>query len=182
MSIFSLEINVDRNDLESTLVRLDSALSPEALAGFLQLKVGPYLRRRAKQRFESEGDDASGKWAPLQPSTAAVRAAGPWAVGAEHPINKRTGELEEYITGSTSESWPHGLGASLRYPGRTSRGKGLSQKVETAQAGRSKPATVPRPVLAVSERDLSFVMTELSFHITGYSVSSSVGSSIVASV
>lgn len=168
MSVFSLELKTTKDDVESTLARLDTALSPEALAGFLELQVGPYLQRRSKQRFQSEGDDASGKWAPLLPATAAVRAAGPWGVGADHPINKRTGELEEYITGSSSLSWPHSLGATLQFPGKRAETNSLQEKMNTAQKGRAKPATVPRPVLAVNERDLAFVMTELSFHVTGY--------------
>lgn len=154
-------ISIEAESVIAVLRSLDSALSPEGMAAFLGLEVAPYLAERAKRRFADEGDDASGKWAPLLPATQAIRAASPeWPVGPDHPINRRTGELEDWVTGGSFAAMPHALGATLRYPGTPPSGE-LARKVETAQRGRNR--TVPRPVLSVSEADLVFVVTRLAF-------------------
>lgn len=147
------------------LDHLDSALSPVGLATFLHGPVESHLRRRAKERFASEGDDASGKWAPLQQSTIEFRESGGFG---PRPINRRTGELEAYITQSDADitSVP-GL-STLVYPKDQPGTSGLRQKVQTAQGGRSEPRTVARPVLALSENDLAAVMVQLAFHIQAW--------------
>lgn len=161
MTVAPLDITVEAESVMAVLRSLDSALSPEGMAAFLGAEVGPYLAMRAKRRFEDEGDEASGKWAPLLPATVAIRAANPdWPVGGEHPINKRTGEMEAWVTGGSFMAMPHALGATLRYPGRAPSGE-LARKVETAQKGRGR--AVPRPVLAVDQADLLFVVTRLAF-------------------
>lgn len=127
------------------------------------------VRERAAQRFAGEGDDVSGKWAPLLPATQEIRSRGEWPVGPTSPINKRTGELEDYITKSDAQVVAHSLGATMTYPKPTTR-KSISQKMKTAQQGRSIPRTVPRPVLGLNERDLSAVLLGLAFHVRGYKV------------
>ena len=149
------------------LTRLDTALSPVGMAAFLTGAVEPWVRERAQDRFASEGDDVVGSWAPLQPATVDVRSRGEWAIGGEHPINKRTGELENYITKSNGKAWPHALGATLTYPGKPSGKKSIVEKMKTAQTGRSHPRTVARPVLGLNERDLLHVLTSLAFYVKG---------------
>jgi len=154
-------------DTLADMERLEGLLSPVGMAFFMNTEVGPYLRARAASRFAREGDDVSGQWEPLKPVTQLIREENPdWPVGPTHPINKRTGELEHYITHSTPETWPTTVGATTQYPGRPPSGE-LAEKVETAQRGRVSPSTVPRPVLGVNETDILFVMTRLHFWISG---------------
>lgn len=160
---------VNTASVEDMLARLDTALSAEALAEFLTVKVAPFLGARAKERFRTEGDDASGKWAPLMPATQAIRASGAqtygWAIGPDHPINRRTGELEDYITSGNGKTIPWSSGASLVYPDPANAQGELVDKVATAQKGRVSPRTVARKVLAVNETDLDFVLRRLQEHI-----------------
>jgi len=163
----SLRFEIYVADTLADMARLEALLSPVGMAFFLTTDVGPYLRLRAASRFAQEGDSVSGPWAPLAPITQQIREANPdWPVGPSHPINKRTGELEHYITHSTPEVFPNTLGASLRYPGRPPSGE-LAEKVETAQRGKKSPPTLPRPVLGIDETDILFVMSRLHFWISG---------------
>ena len=159
----SFDFVISEKDLESKLWALDTALNPIAIAGFLGAEVDPYIRTRARQRFRDEGDDVSGKWAPLHEATWQWRSNIP-GISPEHPINRRTGELEEYVTQSRSDVNYHGVGAVLKMPGDRPTGE-LKDKVTTAQAGRADPNTQPRPVIGMNERDLTAVMTLLFLYI-----------------
>lgn len=159
-----VDISVQKESVTALLTHLDTALNPVAIASFLGASVDPWLRTRAKDRFKSEGDDVSGGWAPLKESTQNIRSQ--MGYGSAHPINNRTGALEEYIVGSPNRLTIHGLGATLTLPGRAPTGE-LKTKVQTAQKGRGNPRTVPRPVLGMNERDMSFVLTALAMHVGG---------------
>ena len=155
--------------VETMLAMMDSRLSPEAIAGFLGANIDPYLRRRAGERFANEGDDVVGTWLPLSSGTVAIREG--LGFSGAHPINKRTGELEDYITGGGANPGipVAGLGATLKFPGRTATGE-LKSKVETAQRGKPATggmrATPPRPVLGMNARDLSFTVMSLTFFLS----------------
>lgn len=147
---------------------LDQKLGPQGLTAFLSMTVYPYLLNRAKERFQDEGDDAVGKWAPLAPATEVIRQS--MGFGGAHPINVRTGELERYITqGSVSSSvQASGLGAFLQHPANPPSGKKLKSKLKTAQQGdpafgRGVPA---RPVLGMNETDLGFIMAAMAFYVS----------------
>lgn len=156
---------VEVASVEKMLLGVFEALSGPGLAFFLQETVTPFLRNRGQLRFTNEGDDVSGKWAPLKPATVEIRSMNPdWGVGGDHPINVRTTELERWITQSDSTVMPNPLGATLTYPGGTPS-TSIVDKMETAQKGRTEPKTVPRPVLGVNETDLLFVLSELSLFI-----------------
>ena len=146
-------------------------LTPFGMAAFLGKTMGPYIQSRARDRFMSEGDDVSGPWAPLREVTQNIRAESTdISVGADHPINKRTGELEEYVTGSGYKFWPTAMGGTLRFPGSASGKQSVREKMKTAQKGRARPKTVPRPVLGFNETDLMFFQAALSFYVTGSGV------------
>ncbi len=136
---------------QEALDRLAFLLGPTQLASFLHGPVGQYLQERAKRRFAAEGDDAVGKWEPLQDSTVQMRLS--MNYGGEHPINKRTGELENWVVNSGWHAYPQSTGASMAYPGGQPSGI-LLKKVQTAQGGATNPRTDPRPVLGLSETDL----------------------------
>jgi hypothetical protein len=163
-------MTVVKRKLDQSLDRLIFLLEAEGMAAWMGTTVGPWLRKRASDRFASEGDDVSGPWAPLSPATQMIRAEGPWAVSGDHPINRRTGELENWVAQGTWFAYPDTLGASLTYPAGEPVGE-LREKMEVAQRGRpqslgpDKPRTVARPVLGVNEADLAFVMTALAMDI-----------------
>lgn len=166
----SIQIIGDDSGVQKMLNLLDTALNPLAIAGFLGAEISPYLALRATQRFASEGDDVSGKWAPLRESTKRFRSAGRmeglWSVGDEHPINVRTHELENYITSGIGNVIPSPVGTVLQYPSPRNTTRTLREKVKTAQQGKERPHRTPRrPVLGLNERDLGFVLTALAFHV-----------------
>ena len=154
----------DDRGVQAMLMKLDLALSPPEIFRFLQGTVDPWLRARASMRFRSEGDDVSGPWLPLAPATENIRAK--QGFPRSHPINRRTGDLESYITGSPSVVAARNGGAFLRYPGTRAGGE-LGEKVQTAQQGKvtAFTQTPPRPVLGINETDLAFVLTSLAQRI-----------------
>jgi hypothetical protein len=155
----------DDSGVEAMLDALDTALNPIALVGFLGGVVDPYLRGRAKARFASEGDDVSGKWAPLGEATQAIREQ--MGYGAAHPINRREGDLEAYITQQDAAVHPNPLGATLSLPGRGG-GPDMHDKMVAAQQGGTGPSGKPfpaRPVIGMNAQDLIFVLTALAEHV-----------------
>lgn len=161
----SIQVYGDDAGVERMLDALDTALNPVAVAGFLAGVVDPYLRGRASDRFRSEGDDVSGAWAPLAEATQHIREQ--MGYGAAHPINKREGDLEAYITQTEAAVHPNPLGATLRLPGRGG-GPDIYDKFKGAQQGGVGPSGKPypaRPVLGMNERDLVFVLTALAQHV-----------------
>lgn len=149
--------------------RLEAAISATGIAFFLGKEVGPYLVERAKRRFRSEGDDVTGKWAPLMPATQAIREADTSiTVGPDHPINHRTGELENWVTGTAFKV----AGGNLAFPGKAPSGE-LISKIKTAQQGKASPRTVARPVLGINQADMVFITSRLFFHIESISTGAS---------
>lgn len=166
------EIVGDRHGVQQMLEVVDTALSPIGLAAFLYGVVGPWVQERAQERFTSEGDDVSGKWAPLKDVTVKIRESAPLNMeDGSHPINKRTGELEEYITQGGVDVVSAPGAAVLKFPGKEVKTKSLREKLKTAQQGRTSPSTVARPVLGLNERDLAYTVTMLAFHVQGEGVS-----------
>ena len=160
---FSIWLETKQSNVEEMLLRLDTALDPRAVAGFLTGSIDPYLRSRAAARFQGEGDDVVGEWAPLAPATEAIREQAGY--GASHPINVRTGELEDYIVNSPNRIDITPGGADLVLPGTAPSGE-LAKKVRTAQQGNETgPITPARPVLGMNERDLAFIMFALMEYI-----------------
>lgn len=158
----NIQVIGDVAGVQAMLSHLEQKLSPPSMAAFLMTHVDPYLRKRAGDRFQGEGDDATGQWAPLTAATQSIRAQ--QGYGADHPINRRTGELENYIRNSPSGVTAHPAGATLTFPGAQPSGE-LADKLTTAQQGRVAPNTVPRPVLAISTTDLAAVLTAMAYEI-----------------
>lgn len=152
---------VREEDALAAVEKLALLLSGPGLSTFLGASVGPYLRERTQQRFANEGDDVTGPWAPLHPATVAIRESLPYQIGGEHPINRRSGELEDWVTQGNYFPYPTGVGATLQYPKGKPSGE-LLDKLKTAQGGRANPKTVARPVLGVNEKDLLFVTAALA--------------------
>lgn len=162
MAGISISIVGDSTGVQAMLMHLQSKLSPPSLGAFLLTQVDPYLRTRAEQRFQSEGDDVSGSWLPLRPATQLIRQM--QGYGPDSPINRRTGELEDYILNTPSAVAVHAMGSTLTYPGNAPSGE-LADKMTTAQAGRNFPSTVARPVLGVNGNDLAAVLVMMALEI-----------------
>lgn len=161
VGFMDIEMRGDAQQVNAMLERLSSALSGPMLIGFMG-SVGEYLQSRARSRFASEGDDVSGAWHPLSDVTQHFRET--QGFPASHPINKRTGDLEVYITQSSYSVTPNPLGATTTYPSGGAKTQGwLREKIKTAQTGKASPATEARPVLGMNERDLLYVMITFAF-------------------
>lgn len=159
----SLTITSDSRDVQAMLDRVSDALDTVGMYTFLNAEVGPWLRERAQNRFANEGDDVVGIWAPLEAYTVSVRDSGGY--GGEHPINKRSGELESYIVDGGWDVTASTALSILTFPG-TLPNPSQAVKVVTAQTGATYPRTPPRPVLGMNEADLGFVLAALATHVT----------------
>lgn len=130
---------------------------------WLGMDVLPYLQNRARDRFYAQGDDASGKWARLTPATRSwrryfIKRDGLKIKPAE-PINKRTGELQRFVT-TTYDINSSAAGATLLLPSRRTGSRHMAAKLRHAQrggmsnVGRSFPA---RPVASIGIRDKTVI-------------------------
>lgn len=159
----NLQVRVltDDREVDALMAHLSRVLDPGGIAVWLKTVMGPWIRKRASDRFRGEGDDVVGKWLPLQDSTKLIRTQMGYGEG---PINVRTGELHDYITKSMDDIQISPLGATMTYPGTLPSGE-LQMKVITAQAGKPHPPTFKRPVLGMNERDLIFAVSGLLAYI-----------------
>lgn len=158
----------DDKGVQELLNRMQVGFSTTAMAAFLGTTIGPWLQQRAKDRFRNEGDDVSGKWKTLESSTQEIRRQGNWMVGPAHPINVRTHEMENYVTGSAGDAIPVGPVAQLTFPDRR-RGASpeLQKKMRTAQKGAKQKGfknTPPRPVIGLGVQDLTFTIAALNLY------------------
>jgi hypothetical protein len=161
-----LRVTVDSREVDAILLRGQMAVSTPSLAFFLKSSVEPYLQGRARDRFTKQGDEVTGAWEALKPSTQSIREA--LGYNPTWPINVRTGALEDYVT-NTPGTITGGAGAAvLTLPGASATGE-LADKVATAQGGKEamgrRGSTPPRPVLAMGVQDLEGMMVLLSAYM-----------------
>jgi hypothetical protein len=161
LGIIDVQIIGDDAGVQAMLKKLDTSLSAEALGMFFGETIEPYFRERVLNRFASEGDDVVGKWTPLTNATKAIRVQMGYGEG---PINKRTGQLEEYIARSNYGVTITAAGSVLTMPAGKPSGE-LLKKVQTAQQGKDNPRTPPRPVLGMNEKDLAFTLEALAMYL-----------------
>lgn len=161
MTVIQMVVTVDEHRVEMALTSVMDAVSDAELATWLGSDVVQIMQERARARFASEGDDASGRWAPLAPSTIEDRLRSGY--GGAHPINRRTGELERAITGATGAVEAFGGGTQLTFPGVSDTGTDLSFKISTAQRGNDRSTS--RPVAAVGYTDLELILVSMAVHI-----------------
>lgn len=156
-------LDLDSRDLVNHLFALQHRLSDGGLEEFLEDVADPYLKDRASARFAAEGDDAVGRWLPLDATTVQIRLA--LGYGGAHPINQRTRDLMTYILTSGPETGKTQDGMELTFPAGGADPL-TSEKIRTAQAGKAIPSTPPRPVVALSEKDGRDLTMLLSDYIT----------------
>lgn len=141
-----------------------TAFTAARMSEFATDKIIPWLEKRAMGRFANEGDDAvRGKWNPLMTRTNDIREQ--MGYPREHPINKRSGELEDFIVRGGGDVVAADDALHVQFP-RNPPTEELFQKLATAQVGRADPRTLARPVVGLSPTDLSYVLTELALHVT----------------
>lgn len=139
---------------------IENALSAGSLEAWLSGEANSYIARRAADRFTKEGDDVVGQWQQLAPATVDIRQS--QGFGGAHPINKRTGELEAFITQSDGRMSLTGTGVELVTPGDAPDGE-LALKLSMAQSGGTSKWGNPvpkRPVLGINTTD-AMTLTEL---------------------
>lgn len=159
----SVQVQVIGDDagVQAMLRKLDTALDPSAVAAFLGATIEPYFRERARQRFQSEGDDVVGRWVPLAEATKAIRVQMGYGEG---PINRRTGALENYIINSPTGVGINPAGATLTMPGDKGSAS-IQKKMKAAQQGLDNPRTPARPVVGMNEKDLAFTLEAFALYI-----------------
>jgi len=176
-----MDILVDDHEVQRAIAALEETLQGQHLLMFHQSATEPLLRRRARERFSSEGDAAvGGHWEPLKESTEDIRRHAGFP--SSHPINKRTGDLEGLITRGRNEFTAGGDWAAFFLPGRQGSKK-QKAALATAQKGApvghympkgwrknngTKPspsATPPRPVIGLDEVDMAHTMSALQIWI-----------------
>lgn len=154
-----IKVTILSKPVMDALTRMASRTSSGGLGLFMRDQVHPLMVKRIKDRFSTEGDLAVGKWAELTYATSRIRE---WkGYGAFHPINKRTGAMEDFLTSSFMLTTQGGAGARLKIPGSTG-GAEMAKKIATAQGGGSGQSsrmsgpnrnTPARPVLALDAID-----------------------------
>jgi len=139
---------------------LNLAVQPDHLAGWLSGTVVGILQARAHTRFDTEGDDAvGGPWEPLSPVTVKIRE----SIGfpGAHPINHRTGQLRNFVTGDQGVLTSSAGSVLLSWP-REPGGRML-KKLTTAQSGNDRAPA--RPVLGVDFADAELIAQSLRAHL-----------------
>lgn len=177
-ALTNVYFSVDKKTADLISAKLFNLLSAPMLSVFLKTTVDPYLRQRVQDRFRQEGDDASGPWVPLADSTHFWREE--QGFPPEHPINIRTGQMFNWATSAGSTRMIGPSSSLLTFPGRKPSGAKMERKVMTAQrgikgqrrgamagsSGGTGGKIIPaRPILAVDESDMLWVMSALSMQI-----------------
>jgi hypothetical protein len=160
---WSIELEINKKDLDTKLTLLESRLDNTELATWMRGDLVQHLQDRASSRFAAEGDDAVGTWTPLSPITELIRSAKGFSPA--HPINVRTGDLKNFITSDDGSISASGGGLQLEFPDNPPTGE-LLDKLATAQTGKSNPKTPMRPVIALGLTDYNEIMDLLSIYIT----------------
>lgn len=166
----TVTVHVQDGDVRKVFDALGLSISGPMLQKFLRDDVGSFFRNDIEDRFNEEGDLASGFWAPLQPATLHIKQQLPDLQGAPEDINIRTGDMFEWLTGSypvfSGANW-----AEMDIPGDAPTPL-LEKKLSTAQRGSANNPmpgfgpTPPRPALAISEaHHLATVLAMLEYHI-----------------
>ena len=168
----------DTEDVERKVGAIQRALSPTQLQVFLMDDVVDYLQMRSRGIFASEGGvGVRGNWRPLADYTQRDRRRKGFP--RAHPINYRTGDLHEYITGSSGIPAPLPDGAMMAFPGRGTSNQ--QAKFQTAQKGmrpnpRKGMRPIPkRPVIGLARMDGDRITSMLEAHIKMSSNNSGLG-------
>lgn len=158
--------SVNSAQVDELLDNMELALSPAAFIAFLAGEVEPLFQEIARENFDAEGT-RNDPWPELAYNTQRRRQE--LGFGPAHPINIRTGHLEDYILSNGVITELEG-GAEWVWPRPTSDAE-LSKKFKTAQRGDGRSNTPERPIVEASEQDFLTVITlledQIISHLTG---------------
>lgn len=166
----SIDADISQTDIQ--VGQIIAQTTPTSLQNFLMGAARSFLQHRVDARFAAEGDDVSGKWAPLRPATGGIRA----ALGYRpfHPINVRSGELYKFVRNtfriridpaSTVLTMPGDGNARVTEKFRVAQKGGGKSKVKGSRSiGPNRPAP-PRPVIGLSATDERALTQLLMEHI-----------------
>lgn len=160
---FNIQITTDSSSANAVFALLIARVSTPGISAFMAAIVDPFIRNRIDQRFSMEGDDVTGHWHPLTAATEHFRSTKGFP--PDHPINVRTSTMRNFLTGTPGDIRPTGPWVTYTHPppGGT---YGLTDlKIETAQRGKARPLTPPRPVIGVNQNDLLFITSELAAYL-----------------
>lgn len=157
-------IVISHPGLTDKIAAYKSRMKPYGRQGYVMLLAGPihqYLQSRARAMFQYEQGPEGDAWAPLAPAThnwrrsAIKRGETAPDVGPEHPINRRTGDLEDAMTTGGPSILAGASSLVLSFPGDMAQA-GREAKFSQAQNGRgTSPA---RPVIGLGADDLGQIM------------------------
>lgn len=158
---FVITFELEKQYLDMLVMELGQRLDGVALSAWLSKVVSPYIRARIAVRFAGEGDDVSGSWNPLTVATQQIRMNQGFGPG---PINRRYGQLYEFLMNSPGISVAAGFGAELNHPGPVGDWR-TKVKLQTAQSGKANPRTPARPVIGLNNNDYLFISSELTAYL-----------------
>lgn len=172
-TVHFINYTVDKtSDAILLIEEIQKRLTGDALSTYMRQSVIPWLRGRADARFDSEGDEVSGKWAQLTYATSQIR---DWmGYGPYHPINVRTGDLKDFIVHASGGLTQTANSAELTWPGDAVSPL-LAEKIKTAQSGKSSPNTPARPVIGLGALDEKAITADLAWYIMQGAASLSIG-------
>lgn len=165
----TVDIVVDDKDVQRLLQSFERAVSTLSLEYLLSNGIADALRWRAQNRFTTEGDSASGKWAALRPATEEIREF--LGYSRAHPINKRSGALRQFVGQSKGAVLAMPDGAAMMWPNLAAGD--LEDKLRVAQQGSRRGAnpgwpsarTPRRPVVALDQADVALVLGAVGRHL-----------------
>lgn len=161
--MISFDVTVDMAAVELSLERAEAAISGPSLSAFLQNGGVQVLQERAAERFDREGDDINGRWADLKYITRIIRLY--TGFPPEHPINRRTGALQNFVVTNQGEHRATGFTAGMSWP--TGESGRVAKKYLGAQKGEG--TAPPRPVAAANGVDLQLLLSGVAHWIAAAS-------------
>ena len=161
--MIDLAVELDDAALQVSLNRAELAISGPSLSAFFKNGGVQILQERAQNRFASEGDEASGNWAQLKYITRIIRLY--QGFPPEHPINRRTGALQNFVVTNRGEHAATDITAQMSWP--TGESGRIAKKYRGAQKGEG--TAPPRPVAATSGTDLQLLLSGVAHWIAAAS-------------
>jgi len=143
--------------VDRLLKRMLTATSPAGIHTFLATVVHPRLARRARDRFNKQGDEAvGGTWTPLKQSTLEIKDS--MGYGSKK-INERTGHLRDSVVNARPVLGTIGIGQTLNFPGNWDRPDLFYRNQQAVGAINTHE---PRPVVGLEwENDVAHMLTSL---------------------
>lgn len=159
-----MPISVDTRSTKAVLDQLERNTNPLGLATYMGTIAAPYFSRRARDRFKTGGDNASGSWAALTEATKEIRQNLGYSSGARKgEINVRSGRMQDWLVRPNIVLAEDAAGTTLTWPGPEDRK--MVERLAQAAGRRRGPA---RWVIAYDAGDVAYLLRTMeSFAMTG---------------